>query len=266
MFSKQLEKEAAKYKKWFESYSINPFSFPINDHTYHLVIYHGNNPQHFKGYAVISDNGGTKEEHRKALFPLTVFSAATANIFDFGSPRSKILPQYYEGVIQTIQSCDHSKHPTFIKAKELFEQLLELQRPFNDLFHEYDHYYNREVLVNKIFTNEDVEYTLSILSKLDQLQFRQGLLLEKYDDILPDFFDKIKQYKREFPQDSWNFIKGMKANRGILGKRMADFEFERSIMHLPEDEQIEKKKEDARKNAEKLIKERERLLRGPAAL
>jgi rRNA maturation endonuclease Nob1 len=33
---------------------------------------------------------------------------------------------------------------------------------------------------------------------------------------------------------------------------MSDFEFERSIVHLPEEEQVEKKKEDAKKTPKNL--------------
>jgi hypothetical protein len=117
MFSKQLIKEAAKYKKWFELYSINPYSYSVNGHSYYLVIYHGKSPQQFKGYAVVSIDGGSKEEYRSALFPLTVFSAATANIFDFAGPRSKILPEYYEGIIETIEG---SADSTYIKADVRF--------------------------------------------------------------------------------------------------------------------------------------------------
>ncbi|WP_144461257.1 hypothetical protein [Siminovitchia fortis] len=262
MFSKQLVKEAGKYKKWLEAYSINPYSYPINGRAYYLTIY-GKNPQQFKGYAVILVDGGPSEEYRHALFPLTIFSAANANIFDFGGPRSRILPTYYQGIIQEIQT---SADPNLAKTSELFSKLLELQLPFNQLYREYDDFYNQEIMAKKTIADKDIEHTLITLAKLDLLQFRQGVLLETYDEIMPEFFRKAKEMRGKLPSESWNFIKGMQDNRNILGKRMADFDFERSIMSLPEEEQIERKIQDAKRNAEKLINERESLLRGPAAL
>lgn len=266
MNNKQLFKEAAKYKKWLENITLNPFAYMINGRSYHFAIFHGKDPNKLKGYAIISLDGGPDKEYREALYPLTLFSAASTNIFNIMGARSKIKPDYFRAAVQAIKDAGRASDETLQKGTSLFEKMIELQEPFNDLYQEYEDYYDNTILVKRVFDEHDIDYTLTVLGKLDILQFRQGLLLTEYDPIMPEFFKKLGEIKNKFSGDSWNFIRGMRDNRKILDKRMAEFKMDREIMHLPQEQQIEAKKEYTRKSAEKLIKEREKLLRGPAAL
>lgn len=265
MENKQLFKAASKYKKWLENITLNPFNYAMNGRRYHFAIYHRKGPQHLSGYAIISLEKGPEEEYRNALFPLTLFSAASTNIFNIMGPRSKILPRYYRGVIEAIQSSNYSDDGTMKAGKEAFEKLLELQIPFNNLYEEYENYYDNQVLVKKSITDEDIDYTITVLSKLDLIQFRQGLILSGYGEMMPEFLRKLERIKNKLPYESVKFIQGFKSNQHIIEERLSAFGFEREIMNLPQEEQIEKKKEDTRRSAESLIREREKLLRGPAA-
>ncbi|WP_144461256.1 hypothetical protein [Siminovitchia fortis] len=266
MENKQLFKEAAKYKKWLENITLNPFECKINGRSYYFAIYHGKDPNKLKGYAIISLDGGPNKEYREALYPLTLFSGASTNIFNIMGARSKIKPDYFKTVIQAIDDSGSISDGILQKGKTLFEKMIELQIPFIDLYKEYEHYYDNTILVKKVIDEKDIDHTLTVLGKLDILQFKQGLLLTEYDPIMPEFFKRLGELKNKFPGDSWNFIKGMRDNRKVLGKRMAEFKMDREIIHLPEEQQIEAKKEYTRRSAEKLIKDREKLLRGPAAL
>lgn len=266
MEKKQLFKAAGKYKKWLENITLNPFAYTVNGRNYHLVIYHRKSPQDLTGYAIVSLEKGPKEEYRKALLPLTLFSGASTNIFNIMGARSKILPIYYRGVIEAIQSSDLAGDKTMNAGKEAFEKLLEIQIPFNKLYKEYEDYYDNQVLTNKIITDEDIDYTITVLSKLDLMQFRQGLILSEHGGIMPEFLQKLDRIKNKLPYESVKFIQGFKSNRDIIDDRLSDFGFEREIMDLTQEEQIELKKEDTRRSAENLILEREKLLRGPAAL
>ncbi|RST71485.1 hypothetical protein D4T97_018490 [Siminovitchia acidinfaciens] len=264
MDNNKLMKEAGRYKKWFEAYSLNPFGYIINGRSYHYAVYHGKKPSDFKGYAIISLDNGPKSEYREAIFPLTLFSAASANIFNIAGPRSKALPEYFKDVIDTVEE-HFSSDKAMLDGNRLFKEVMDLQIRFNRLYHEYEDYYDNKILVKRIITEKDIEYTLNILSELDLLQFRQGLLLEEMDEVFPDFFSNLSKEKAALSNQSQEFIRGMQSNKGILKKRLDAFDYERDIMQLPEEEQIERKKESTRKNAEKLIQDRERRLRGPAA-
>ncbi|WP_339161291.1 hypothetical protein [Siminovitchia sp. FSL W7-1587] len=265
MEHKKLMKEAARYKKWFERYSLNPFAYDINGRKYHYVIYHGSKTSDFKGYAIISLDGGPKSEYREAIFPLKLMSAAGHNIFNLAGPRSKVLPEYFKGVIDTVETY-FSDDPTMREGNQLLKEIMDLQVRFNSIYHEYESYYDHHILVKREITDQDIDDTFTVLAKLDLLQFRQGLILEKLDNQFSEFFQKIMKEKKVFSTESRQFIKGMQSGKDSFEQGMAEFTYERDIMHLSEEEQIEIKKERIIKNAEKLIQDREKLLRGPAAL
>ncbi|MBM7715937.1 hypothetical protein JOC94_002948 [Bacillus thermophilus] len=261
----KLMKEAARYKKWFERYSLNPFAYDINGRKYHYVIYHGSKTSDFKGYAIISLDGGPKSEYREAIFPLKLMSAAGHNIFNLAGPRSKVLPEYFKGVIDAVET-HFSNDPTMREGNQLFKELMNLQVRFNNLFHEYKNYYDNDLLVKKEIIDHDIDYTLTVAAKLDLFQFKQGLILEKMDNHFSEFFQKVMKEKKVFSTESRQFIKGMQSSKDSFEQGMAEFTYERDIMHLSEEEQIELKKEHMIKTAEKLIQDREKQLRGPAAL
>ncbi|MBM7715936.1 hypothetical protein JOC94_002947 [Bacillus thermophilus] len=265
MEHKKLMKEAARYKKWFEGYTLNPFAYDINGRKYHYVLYHGNKTSDFKGYAIISLDGGPKSEYREAIFPLKMMSAASANIFEVVGPRSKVLPEYFKGVIDTVETY-FSDDPTMREGNQLLKEIMDLQVRFNSIYHEYESYYDHHILVKREITDQDIDDTFTVLAKLDLLQFKQGLMLEKLDNQFSDFFQKIMKERKVLSNQSRQFIKGMQSSKDSLEQGLAGFTYERDIMHLPEAEQIEKKKEYMIKAAEKFIQDREKHLRGPAAL
>ncbi|MBS4179494.1 hypothetical protein [Lederbergia citrea] len=272
MNTDQLMRKAAQYKKLLEQYTLNPFAYVINGNEYYLVNYHTNDPNKFKGYAVISLDSGPSEEYRAALLPLTLFSGASANIFNIMEPRSKIHPDFYKHTIEAIEnevssSGDVSTSDPIVKGKSLFEKLMRVQTDFNQIYNKYEKYYDNEILVKHVIGDKDIDDTLTALSKLDLLQFQQGVLLSEYEEILPAFFQAVEKrnFKSKLPRESWKFLMGMKDNLHILDDRVAQFKFEQSIKHLPFDEQIRHKIEDTTNSGKQLIKEREKRLRGPAA-
>lgn len=259
----ELHEEAARYRKWFEKVTINPFCYRLDGKDYYYAIFHKNSTVDFKGFGVISLENGPAEDYRKALFPLVLFSAASTNIFNIIGPRTKAKPEYFEEIIDIADRSHDQPSSVLIKGKESFEKQLNFQKELITAYMEYEHYYDHDILKRRFIKDEDIEYTLNMLATLDLLQFKQVTLLA--EETMPEFFTELSKWKRDMSKDTWNFIRGLKDNRQELLEGLESFRLERSIIGLPESEQYERKKQDMEKNAEEFIKKKEPLLRGKAA-
>ena len=122
--------------------------------------------------------------------------------------------------------------------------------------------------MKNVFNKKDVDYTLSVLAKLDLMQFKQGHYLDENIKVMHDFLEKLsdRKIRKHLSRESKNFIRGMNINQYLLDSRLLQYEFEYSIINLPEKEQIERKKAAFNKEVRHLIKERENQLRGHAAM
>ena len=58
-------KEVKKYKKWFEEFALNSFAYEVNGNKYYFVTYKKREKE--TGYAVISLDGKSKDEHLEAF-------------------------------------------------------------------------------------------------------------------------------------------------------------------------------------------------------
>lgn len=136
-----------------------------------------------------------KSEYREAVFPLKLMSLAAHNVFEVVGPRSKVLPEYFKGVIDTVET-HFADDPTMREGNQLFKESMDLQVRFKGIYDEYESYYDHLILVKREITDQDIDDTFTVLAKLDLLQFKQGLMLEKLDNQIFGVLPKDHERKK----------------------------------------------------------------------
>ncbi len=269
MDTDKLMDYAATYKKGWEHYSLNPFAYVINNRKYYLVFYHSSRPDDVKGHAVISLDDGPQAEYKAALLPLTIMVGSGNQIFNIVGPRSEIDPNFFTDTIEVVEAFigeEGAGNGPLIDGLHLYRKLHALHTEFIELYNTYLDDYDNGILARNVVTDEDIDYTNEVLAKFSILQFQQGIYTYQNFEKLVQFQKSIRHHKlhKKIPKQSWKFIKGMVSAKKNLTMTLGALQFERSIAHLAEEEQVKAIKKELYRINEKMLLDRKRNLRGPA--
>lgn len=249
----KLIKEVKKYKRLFEDYALNPFSYEINGNKYYLVTYKRKEIE--TGYAVISLEGHLKDEYLQALPKLVLFSGASGNIFREIGSRTSVGPEFFTDIINPVDEYlkhnINSSNETLIEGLKLFIDLRKSHIETIDLYKKYEKFYDSKILKENVISDNDIEYTLEVVFKADMLQYDHSSSVYKNIKLLEQFRDEIYKINldKKIPNESRKFLKGMLHYSENLGNELKKFEFEKSVQSLTTEEQLTKKKIEVQKSA-----------------
>ena len=249
----KLINEVKKHKKMFENYALNPFAYEINENKYYFVTYKRKEKE--TGYAVISLDSPLKDEYMEALQKLLLFSGVSRNIFIEIGPRASVGPEFFTNIINAVEDYlkqgGDKENKILIEGLNLFVKMRETQIKTIQLYKEYENYYDNGVLKRNIITDNDIDYTLTMVHQFDMLLFTLNYLSNNHIDALERFKNEIfsKNIDRTIDKESKKFLQGLLAEKENIAKGSQNFIFEEKIKDLPLEEQLTKKKIEVQKSA-----------------
>lgn len=271
METDRLLRIVKKYKKWFETYSLNPFAYEVNGHSFYVVIYNKNN--NVMGEAVISlDSKAKKEEYLEAFPWLIIFSVYSTNIFDIFGNRSKINSDFFFDYVNAVNKylSQTSEVPAdtdpLIVGRNIFEEVGKWQKKIIEKYKAYEDYYDNGILKRNLITRDDVEFTMQNMAEMNLYQYYQG-------KTIYERFKELKAFEQEFnnrkleqyvPSSSKDFLKKLLDDTKTLEEMLKDFKLEQEVSHLSFEEQIQKVKDSAYENGFELVEKMKKKLRHPS--
>src|SRR5699024_2918028 len=192
-----VAKEAERHKKIFETFTINPGSYRINNHDYFFVNYYRFNKM--TDCAVVSPvSQAGKNEYMEAYDALMEFAQLTSSILNNGGERAEAnmdsfttMKTFLSGVLNdTGDSLDQESRSVFKYCLEridlilnLQERMIELYRDFlqkNQKYHEGD---------KENFTRQDMNEAANCLGEMGYIQYKQVVSIY-------EFIPKFKYIKK----------------------------------------------------------------------
>ncbi|GGA81474.1 hypothetical protein [Ornithinibacillus halotolerans] len=197
--SVELHNIAKKYKRLFESYSINAGGCLINNHEFYWVNYYRLGKM--VGHAVISPNEVMdKDEYKQAFHYLARSSQIRANLSTNGGFRARInmesfriIERFLDNILLVV---DEEDKQVVSKCLGSIQSNLNLQDRIVEI---YNSFHQKEEKIQKgevkFCTDEYLEFTLDCLWEIEYLQYTQFTL--QYDAIpLLEYIKKLTNKNR----------------------------------------------------------------------
>ncbi|WP_416149013.1 hypothetical protein ACM26V_22545 [Salipaludibacillus sp. HK11] len=199
----KARKRAKKYKNWFETISLNPFPWLINDRLYFMITYMKRNT--IQGVAIVSDKKQESvNDAREAHHPLFLFYRLMNHIHATGQLRSNIDPSYFEDALQLSQNhgLDDLKD-----GQALIQSLYEKQTHFKEIF---ENFFAHLALVQRKkqpLSKEEIQLAIHTSASLEMLHYEIILETAENFQVLNNWvetmqkeklWDDIKQPQRVF--------------------------------------------------------------------
>lgn len=217
--TKLILKKGKKYKKWTEGMGVNPFYWVENGNPYYVVIYMGGTKS--TASAFFTTGKENKEDALRAHPPLATFSELSTNIFDYGAKRADVGMGYYTKLMAIPF---HSTDEQAAEGREAFAELSKYQDEYNELFKEFTHYYDHDVLVREKLEESDIVKVQETVVKADLLQYRIGTALQKHGKDIVKFVEYLESREEWEKLDRSNqiFIKEITKNMSKAKKELDD--------------------------------------------
>ncbi|WP_345242930.1 hypothetical protein [Pontibacillus salipaludis] len=264
--TEMLEKEAKKYKNFFEKVNIYPLAYQFNGDRFYYVAYVKGNSQ-LKGQAIISTQKSiNQKEFEQVFWNLTLMKQLTHSIDTDGKVRANIDMTPFNKVKTFLKDCLDSnrmtedKNATLKRVLHAFELNIEMQDELVKTFENYDKHIQSIIHDFGHFTEEDLSDTLHVLAVIDYLQYKQLYVLwevsEDVDEVLriiPD--DEMGNQVRNFLKE---FTVSKKAK---LEKDLDKVVFQKEQHELSREDYVERVKEIFKDNVHNVNKENVSIIR-----
>ncbi|QKY69792.1 hypothetical protein [Lentibacillus sp. CBA3610] len=244
-----VKQEAKKYRKFLETFDINPGSYRINNHEYFFVNY--SKWKQITECAVVSpDSTAYRDEYLEAFDVLLEYALLTSWIFTYGGASSNastedftLLKKFFSNVLD--EPGDHLSQDTrntFNFCLERANIMLSLQERIVEIYSDFEQKYQKFHDGNEEnFTKRDVEEAVNYYAEISYLQFRQVTAM---NECIPKF-----KYIKELKSPAVKKHKNIAVRRYLTQyskEQPKDHEFatyQRDMEKLTKEEHIEAKKE-----------------------
>ncbi|WP_087973450.1 hypothetical protein [Oceanobacillus rekensis] len=262
---------AAKHKKIFEKYDINPGVFKINDNEYYFAFY---KRRKITGYAIISSqSSNNKEEYIEAFKSLSRYYQYSGSVIKHAGFRAAInfnsfttVSGFLQKVLTNLQLSPENR-AIFRKGLDALNFIINLQ---DQLIKDYEIFLTRARQVEsgeiKFITKDLLDNVLNYLSEFDYIQYTQ--MTTQYNNIstFKEIYNQAKndqEIKPFMDEAAKTYLGEFTISKANLQKNIKE------LTHVPNLEQLTKEehREVARKttvqNTEKFIEKHMKKLRHP---
>lgn len=215
--TKLLMKKVKKHKKWTEGVFVNPVYWEVNGIPYYMAGFTKNNESVASAYLTLGEE--KLEEVLEAQPNLSLFADLSNNIFTIGMDRLKIPISYYT---KPLSIPVKSTNPKVQQGRESFAQFWEVQQKYNEMLREYKEYYNKDVLIRKHITEEDLNKTKDTANLMNMYQYQTlKILLDSNEEIIAFATYLIEtQEWSSMSREERKFIKGITDNKEVMQKNL----------------------------------------------
>ncbi|WP_218144040.1 hypothetical protein [Lentibacillus persicus] len=193
MIPESIHGQAKKYKKLFESFTVNPNHLTYQDKDFYAVFYRRFNTD--TAFAIFSPQDNIQnEEHQVALEQIVILLNNWASIKNKGSLRNNIdMTAFYKTrhfLDNVLKSAvlSQAEEAAYTTCSITINKAIFLQSELNTLMEEYKRFVDMKEADGSKFTVKEIEYIQDILAELDYIQYNQ--LKSDYDTI--DSFQDVK--------------------------------------------------------------------------
>ncbi|MUV39194.1 hypothetical protein JNUCC1_03067 [Lentibacillus sp. JNUCC-1] len=254
-FDKRVKEEANKYKRLFETFTVNPGASRINSHDYFLVNYYRWGK--ITGCAVVSSNSkADKIEYTAAFDELVEFATLFSSVLEVEERAranmdafitlEKFLTNVLRGGV-TLHDEDKSEYQYSLKR---IHSILNLQDRLKEIYNttakKQEQYHNGSI---EVISREDIQEAARSLGEVDFIQYRQVLAIHelipklKYiknmenEQLIRFKTSAVKRYLVEFSKGENEQLKNVKK-----------IEFQSNMQSLTKEQHIQGALKDFYKN------------------
>ncbi|MBY7142347.1 hypothetical protein KFZ56_04405 [Virgibacillus sp. NKC19-3] len=267
-----VAKEAKKYKKLFETFTINPGSFRIDGQDYFFINFY--KWKKITDCAVVCPTSEAgKDKYLEAFDALLEYSQAATLILTHGGDKASANMDAFTTMQKFLLSVlNEEGNHLMLEIREVFDyclerinlilsmqkRVVEIYNDFQQKNQKYHDGYDENV------TRRNIDETVNYLGELDFLQYQQIVAIYEYipkfnyikelnnPEIKKHITTAVKTYLAEFSKGEKEQLKNIESVK-----------FQTNMDELTKEEHIERAKEDFYKNLSETNSETRRLLRYP---
>ncbi|GGK08663.1 hypothetical protein GCM10007063_33830 [Lentibacillus kapialis] len=254
-----VEKEAKKHKKFFETFTINPGSYRINNHHYFFVNYY--KWKKMTDCAVVSPTSrAERSEYMEAFDALMEHAQLTTLILKHGGERSSANMDAFTTMKKFLSDVlnEGGNHLTQ-ESKDIFnfcleriQVILNLQERIINIYDDFQQknqkYHDGD---EENITRQDMEKKAKYLGEIDYIQYRQVVAIYEYipkfkyikelndPEVKKHMTTAVKRYLTEFSKGEEEQLENIERVK-----------FQPNMEELTREEHIEGAKKDFYKNLE----------------
>lgn len=268
--NKLLNKLVKKHKKLFETYTINPGAYQLNNNSYLLANYYKGNK--LSGCAVISpQSDSNKNEYSEAFDSLLEHAELTTLILKHAGDRADsnmdsflTIKNFLENILSEVELTEENK--IFFENSlneiniivELQERLIELYKTF---YSQTERLHTGE---KDTITRRDIDEAANYLGEVGYIQYRQLVAnynsISKFKHIININNPEINKYIRD---DVKRYLVEFSQHETRQKKRIDSISYQPHMDRLTKKEHIEVEKKNFYQNLERTNVSSRRDLRFP---
>ncbi|WP_430784483.1 hypothetical protein VBD025_08580 [Virgibacillus flavescens] len=264
-----LNKMAKKHKKLFESYSINPGAYQIQNNDFFLVSY---KKKGISGCAVLSPQcPDDTVMYMEAFDSLLEHAQLTTLILRHAGDRADInmssfytVKQFLEDVIYDVELRQEDKN-VFETCLSAILKILELQeyliKSFEEFYLKVTKLHEGEI---NVITKDDIEEMVNYLGEVGYIQYTQLLTqyrtISKFGYIKNTSEPNISKY---ITDDVSSYLVEFSSHKKQLNEQIKSITYQTEMDRLTKEEHIEVEKKNFRQNLEKTNASLRKKLRFP---
>ncbi|WP_067724811.1 hypothetical protein [Oceanobacillus damuensis] len=194
LITEELNKQAKKHKKLFETYDINEKYVHVDGKDFYMVFYRKFNKH--SGFGMLSSHPNpTKEEYNTAFELLVILYNNIASFKNNAFSRAKIPMEhfektnlFFEKVTKEVNLSEHERkiynhcYNGAVKIMNLHKQLKKITKDFE-----------MKTMTKQCFTVSDLDYVQDVLAEFDYIQYTQAQI----DYQLIDYYKFIKEHIKQ---------------------------------------------------------------------
>ncbi|ALX47192.1 hypothetical protein [Lentibacillus amyloliquefaciens] len=265
----KLEEIAKKHKKLFETFSINPGGYIINENEFFFVIYER---RKINGYAVISPQAPDEiVDYKEALEWLLKYARFSSSLLKHAGFRADIsmfsFEEVYSFLKEVTEKVNFDEIELFLDCKYLVEFILDKQK---ELVDKYNRFYAEQEKVHdgtiEHFTQKDTLDLLEFMGEFEYIQYKQ--LYTQYQTI--DKFKQVFEISKSNPEiksysnrDIQVYLSEFSTGKAEFHKELQEITYQENMHLLTKEEFIKVVKRVALETTEKVKRKTLKKLRYP---